>query len=44
MVPAALCLAAAAFTAVHVLKQPTVLVFAAGLARWAVYLAAGGPA
>jgi chromate transporter len=41
-VPAALGLAAAAFVAVRVLKWNTLLVFASGLAIWAMYLAAGG--
>jgi len=43
-VPAALGLGAAAFVAVRVLKWNTLLVFASGLAIWAVYLAAGGTA
>lgn len=41
-VPAALGLAAAAFVAIRVFKWNTLLIFAAGLAVWAVYLAAGG--
>ena len=43
-VPAAVCLAAAAFVAVKVLKRNTLVVFAVGLAVWIVYLAAGGAA
>jgi len=43
-VPAAVCLAGAAFVAVKVLKQNTLVVFAAGLAVWVVYLVAGGAA
>ena len=43
-VPAAVCLAGAAFVAVKVLKRNTLVVFAAGLAVWIVYLAAGGAA
>jgi len=41
-VPAAIGLAGAAFVAVRVLKWNTLVVFAAGLAVWVVYLAAGG--
>ncbi|MHB1594548.1 MAG: chromate efflux transporter [Streptosporangiaceae bacterium] len=43
-VPAALVLAAGAFVAIRVFKWPLILVFAAGLAVWGLYLAAGGTA
>jgi chromate transporter len=42
-VPAVLGLAAAAFVAVRVYRMYTLVVFAAGLAVWGAYLAAGGP-
>jgi chromate transport protein ChrA len=42
--PDALGLAAAAFVAAGVLRANTPVIFAGGLAIWAVYLAAGGPA
>ncbi len=41
-VSAAIVLAAAAFVAVRTLKWSTIVVFAAGLIVWGVYLAAGG--
>ena len=43
-VPAAVCLAGAAFVAVKVLKRNTLVVFATGLVIWVVYLLAGGVA
>jgi chromate transporter len=43
-VPAALALAAAALAAVRAFKANLLVVFSAGLAVWAIYLAAGGPA
>jgi len=42
-VPAAVGLAAAAFLAIRAFRWNTLVVFALGLAMWAVYLAAGGP-
>lgn len=43
-VPAALVLAAAALAAVRALRWNLIVVFGAGLAVWAIYLALGGPA
>jgi chromate transporter len=43
-VPAAVGFAAAGFVAVRTMRWPTIVVFAGGLAAWAVYLAAGGTA
>jgi len=43
-VPAAVGLAGAAFVAVRVLKWNMLLVFAAGLCVWVIYLALGGAA
>jgi chromate transport protein ChrA len=42
-VPAALALAAGAFAAIRAFKLSPPVVFGAGLAVWAVYLALGGP-
>jgi chromate transporter len=41
-IPAALVLSAGAFVAIRTFKLNTLVVFAAGLAAWAVYLALGG--
>ncbi len=43
-IPAALALAAAALAAVRAFRWSLPLVFGSGLAIWAIYLAAGGPA